>query len=1069
MRGFEPHRYHFSFLQKYCNIFLSKLIGIHKLCLSKILMEESINQIPGTLLSVQMINFMKHDNLLIELSPRVNFITGRNGSGKSSILVALSVGLGSNTRISGRGNNLFDLIKDGKHEATIIIKIKNGKNGYNYEKYGEVITITRKITRSSTRFEISGMVRTNSSLVREELTKILTFFNIQIDNPCSIMHQDVAKEFIGSSTPQTKYELFMKGTLITKLNDEIKTIENNIEKIKMQRAGHIEGSKKLEQDFQEQKRLNDIVEEAGDLLNVIHELENELVWSHYRQSMINSEESEKKLSEVEQYYKKHEEKLNEFQNKCNEARNEFNAHKKKVQEEIDQLAEFKKQKDKLADNLKTIRSNISSNKAQLKRSENFIESAQSDLSEQNKKLEQFERQKENAIETAQLKRKQFIAQKEEEQLRYERELQGVEDNLNAIKDNAHNLINERDSLKGSYKEINERITYLKNKLDSLKSVLNTSSQNSILNRISTSSRRFSFPPIGPISKYIRLKDKKWGVAVQQIIGKCLDMFIVNTDEDERYLRSVLGKDIPRITIAVSNFTRNKYQCKRRNNALPDDAISIIDAITFIDSKITGNNGYTVDVSTVIFNVLLDVYAADRYFCIEDEEVAKRIAFENKDLSTITPEGYQFKNQNGYKFIFAPKTRGFRIGVDESERISKYENEMQQLSSSKDNINSKLNDIERNLNGIKRDRNNIETKRNSLLRLLNRIKVELQSIPDELFDFDTNLNNIKSRIEKLQNIIHENSNAIPAIKEKITQLQSEKRNLIEEISGLTEKLNQTDTFKSESDNLYNNLRLAERELEKEKRVIATAQEKWKAIKEETDKLSQEAQSNLEKARAHSPECEEKYLNSARPPQTLISLLAEEKKKYEAAKSLHGLDFTQVRAKFLKTKAMYENALRYLKEQEEFLELSSIRLDNRKKKLMVILRSITRRAKISFLAYQNQRKYVGKLSFNHEKRIIEISVKQTADQNFTDVSNLSGGEKSYCLVSLLLSLWEVMECPFYCVDEFDVCMDDVNRQAATTLLVNSAKIMENRQFIFITPLSLDHIKQNEYISIFEVRDT
>ena len=48
--------------------------------------------------------------------------------------------------------------------------------------------------------------------VKEELERILTCFNIQLDNPIAILPQDTAKTMLFSLKPDNLYKFFMKAT-----------------------------------------------------------------------------------------------------------------------------------------------------------------------------------------------------------------------------------------------------------------------------------------------------------------------------------------------------------------------------------------------------------------------------------------------------------------------------------------------------------------------------------------------------------------------------------------------------------------------------------------------------------------------------------------------------------------------------------------------------------------------------------------------------------------------------------------------------------------------------------------
>jgi chromosome segregation ATPase len=92
--------------------------------------------------------------------------------------------------------------------------------------------------------------------------------------------------------------------------------------------------------------------------------------------------------------------------------------------------------------------------------------------------------------------------------------------------------------------------------------------------------------------------------------------------------------------------------------------------------------------------------------------------------------------------------------------------------------------------------------------------------------------------------------------------------------------------------------------------------------------------------------------------------------------------------------------------------------------------------------------GDLKFSHDNHKLELRVQphdngelDKKSQRVKDSSTLSGGEKSFSTICLLLALWHAAGCPIRGLDEYDVFMDPVNRKVATKMV---------RQFLFfVTP--------------------
>lgn len=60
----------------------------------------------GKVLSVKLRNFMCHRNLAVDFNQHTNLLIGQNGSGKSAILTALIIGLGSKANATNRSSNI---------------------------------------------------------------------------------------------------------------------------------------------------------------------------------------------------------------------------------------------------------------------------------------------------------------------------------------------------------------------------------------------------------------------------------------------------------------------------------------------------------------------------------------------------------------------------------------------------------------------------------------------------------------------------------------------------------------------------------------------------------------------------------------------------------------------------------------------------------------------------------------------------------------------------------------------------------------------------------------------------
>ncbi|KAF3905184.1 hypothetical protein AA313_de0206348 [Arthrobotrys entomopaga] len=148
---------------------------------------EEIPHTPGAIVKVQLENFVTYTKVTFEPGPSLNMVIGPNGTGKSTLVCAICLGLGFGPEHLGRAKDVAEFVKNGSNFAIIEIELK----GRPIDEMNP--TIKRRIGRDgSTQYWIDG--KKSSRTAVNQLTKLM---NIQIDNLCQFLPQDRVVEFAG--------------------------------------------------------------------------------------------------------------------------------------------------------------------------------------------------------------------------------------------------------------------------------------------------------------------------------------------------------------------------------------------------------------------------------------------------------------------------------------------------------------------------------------------------------------------------------------------------------------------------------------------------------------------------------------------------------------------------------------------------------------------------------------------------------------------------------------------------------------------------------------------------------
>ncbi|KAN0019793.1 hypothetical protein ACTFIU_003015 [Dictyostelium citrinum] len=1025
----------------------------------------------GIIESITLENFMCHRHFKLDFCSNVNFIAGENGSGKSAVLIALIVCLGAKAGFTNRGSKLSDLVKAETNTAVITVKLRNqGQEAFKPERYGPSVIIERRISRTgASGYKVKDYNGKTVSDKFNDVSLILEQFNIQIDNPMSILTQDTSRQFLNSAGPQDKYKSFLMATQLDKMTKDYITIREHIDKIKDMLSQKVVVIQELEKKVREyQKEYKDLEQMVG-LERKISEFKNQLAWSFVVESEREAKRKEKQLAESESKC---------FDNEIKKAEETIQSYNGSIETINKDITEF-------TDQIKIQEQKKESNNREILAIEREEAKIQMQIEANNKKKQQRKQRRQlqlRSIEEIKEKNSRLadnqsklddIKRKEQQKLQLEARKEEL------IKEKEE-LMGQRESLKRDYQnqrsilqQMNREFEGLKTQLNNLRSTQKGENQaygkgmTDFLHKIEASRRAFSKLPIGPVGLNLKIKNENWAFAIESAISKAtLKNFLVFSIPDGIALQKMGQQFGIKVDYTKIPETTEVYRTVEHDELDP----SLVTVLRILDSP-----------SHFIINFLIDAKKVEQIGLGNDRKEIDDILYTAKCPRGLSqfydPQGNNYsKTKSGNAFYQAARNSGeatmLRVNSDAAiQRTQKdIESRLPALNQQKkvdQELNSEIQTIERKINQNDQDQNQCSRK---ILQISNEIKsIEdtLVQQTDDYSELEIGLASLDEEIQSMDDEINTQKaqrNEVAAKKEPFIEsnrvLDAQIEVLTNQLGNIEQKLRKfNDGLRRINTNKQSLLLQQGKHAQEREKLKAEYQKILEQVQEKTDKATQ----ICERIEVPPNETDTSLTNK------IIQFTKQLEKESKGKRS---------RSEALKLFQEANNSLKEISEQRDNIaELASIlekNLNERYKKWQRFRLSISRRSDQYFNIFLSKKGYTGSLTFDHQNAKLDIHVELQkalpSNQNGGvkgDTKGLSGGERSFSTVSLLLAFWENMECPFRAMDEFDVFMDEVNRSISINLLMSKAEENRSKQYIFVTPLALNHIKTSEYVKVFRVR--
>jgi len=1011
----------------------------------------------GRIVRLKLINFLTYDDCEFEPGQHLNVILGPNGTGKSSIVCAICLGLGGKPTLLGRAKDICDYVQHRKDQATIEIEL--------YKASRPNLIVKRIINRGSqkTLWYLNGKESSQNHVV-ETVGKM----NVQMNNLCQFLPQDRVAEFAKMS-PQQLLEatekavgppdMYEKHLKLINLRYKFNDVEHSKAEKELAKERVESRNKTLERDVQrhiEREKHQEVIEM----------LEKKRPWVEY-------ETARNQFMEVKEDKTSLEKKVAEERKLTAPMEKE----KKKIQDVIIKIDKENKdlvdEGSKYARSLKSINDKLEKQQDKMEEVKNELSSLKHDedkkqnkINKLKKDIEALQKDYESAPDPEVLKPRC------EELSQLNRDLQNA---LNHIHITVQQYQAEYNQVKIDINSIQSRIRVLEStdnqKLESLRRCDKSSFD--AVNWLRLNQDKFSGVVYEPIMTQINMKDMKNALYLESLIAfNDMKAFVCQNREDQK-LFSNITRDQLRINVAVvcpprdakqtyhpkvpmdqlrqygfgcfvsdmftAPLTVTQYLCEKyqlHNIPVGDverNSQTVIENVQDVKKFCSTESVYSVSSSLYHSNKSTNVYAlkkqANWLNSAVDMEEKKRLDANLNELQSQYNE-FHTKHNN--------ETQLHKQKTKELEAVRAEKKELQTQSGKRRAFASQITTKQRRLNEEEGDRPDIEAEEKKALKeinQINKIRVDLASQSKDIIQKCVDIAKSKVRL---------------SLKQVNERMQHE---IIEA------------KCRASSDNLK---RLEE--------AYAMVNQRCNELKARARNLLKRAQETTKDANGESngdliPETLKEAFDTL--PSTLDDIDAaihEEQARLQCQFETN----PGVIKDYKRNKKEIIDLTQQIEDQTKELETMTKEIDDLLESWLVPLEALIGRINEQYCDFFRRMGCAGQVTLDknedndYKKFGVQIQVKFRADEKLKVLTSYfqSGGERSVSTMLYLISLQELTKCPFRLVDEINQGMDPNNERRVFELVVETVCRPNTSQYFLITPKLLPDLKYTDRMTILTV---